>query len=78
MIYNPDILSTVKALRNLPCHYDTIDEERDWCGSPILDKKWIHAREAHMFTLISLSEAKLFTMEKFPVWTSSIPKERMD
>lgn len=60
------------------CRCDIADAAGDWCGSIVLDEKWLKrsARKGTMFEFIALSEAKAFTEEECPAWTYYIPKER--
>ncbi|XHF98560.1 hypothetical protein AWENTII_002109 [Aspergillus wentii] len=75
VIRDSDMDSTKQSDTGL-CQCDIVDKNGDWCGSIVLDEKWIHRREAHIFSFIAISEAKRFTDDECPVWTYYIPKER--
>ncbi|KAF9884823.1 hypothetical protein FE257_001239 [Aspergillus nanangensis] len=76
VIRDANTKGTIKQSGTGLCQCDIVDAEGDWCGSIVLDDRWIRARQAHIFTFIAISEAKRFTMDECPVWTYYIPKER--
>lgn len=62
---------------------DIADHNGDWCGSIVLDEKWVRAQEASenglensRYTFIALSDAKAFTQDECDVWTYYITSER--
>lgn len=63
-------------LGNGLCRYDIADEIGDWCGSLVLDDRWIRNTEVSKHEFIAISEAKAFTQEECDIWTYYIPKER--
>lgn len=58
------------------CSYDIADDIGDWCGSIVLDEKWLSHTKASQHEFIAISEAKAFTEEECEIWTYYIPKER--
>ena len=58
------------------CRYDIVDEIGDWCGSLVLDEKWITKSRRSNHDFIAISEAKALTKDECDVWTYYIPKER--
>lgn len=58
------------------CRYDIADQIGDWCGSLVLDEKWINDSGLSRHEFIAISDAKAFTHEECDVWTYYIPKER--
>ena len=58
------------------CRYDIADEIGDWCGSLVLDEKWITKSRRSKHDFIAISEANAFTKDECDVWTYYIPKER--
>lgn len=56
--------------------YDITDDIGDWCGSIVLDQKWVSHTKASQHEFIAISEAKAFTEEECEIWTYYIPKER--
>lgn len=58
------------------CRYDIADDIGDWCGSLVLDEKWIRKSWRSKHDFIAISEAKAFTKDECDVWTYYIPKER--
>jgi hypothetical protein len=65
------------------CRYDIADDIGDWCGSIVLDERWIAAEKSSRRELegskrefIALSDAKNFTTDECGIWTYYIPKER--
>jgi hypothetical protein len=57
------------------CRCSIADAAGDWCGSIVLNSKWIR-EQSSTGHFIAMSEAKAFTMEECPTWTYYIPKER--
>ena len=58
------------------CRYDIVDEIGDWCGSLVLDEKWITKSRRSKHDFIAISEAKAFTKDECDVWAYYISKER--
>jgi hypothetical protein len=56
------------------CHI--ADDIGDWCGSIILDERWIKKATSARQEFIAISEAKKFTAEECDIWTYYIPTER--
>ncbi|KAI9685988.1 MAG: hypothetical protein M1822_003971 [Bathelium mastoideum] len=56
------------------CHIG--DSNGDWCGSIVLDEKWVKSTSSARQEFIAISEAKKFAREECDIWTYYIPKER--
>jgi hypothetical protein len=48
----------------------------DWCGSIVLDSRYISKMKIAKQEFIALSEAKKFTHEECEIWSYYVPKER--
>ena len=57
-------------------HCDIVDKAGDWCGSIILPRGWITARQGIPLFFIAISDARTLTAEECPVWNYYIPKEK--
>lgn len=77
-------MSTIGGSRGLH-RYDIADDAGDWCGTIVLDSRWVQnwqlrnrnrdfAGSRHEF--LAISEAKYFTREECDTWTYYIPIER--
>ena len=59
------------------CRCDIFDEKGDWCGSLVVDEKWItESPPCSKHEFIAISEAKAFTEDECEAWTYYIPKGR--
>jgi hypothetical protein len=74
-----------RKIENGLCRYDITDETGDWCGSIMLDEKWVErknaealekGKEASKHEFIAISEAKSFTADECEIWNYYIPKDR--
>jgi hypothetical protein len=52
------------------------DKFGDWCGSIILDARWVGSAKTAKQEFIAISEAKKFTEEECGTWSYYVPKER--
>jgi hypothetical protein len=52
------------------------DDNGDWCGSIVLNSKWVKKCKYARQELIAISEAKAFSLLECESWTYYIPKER--
>ncbi|KAF2865546.1 hypothetical protein BDV95DRAFT_507092 [Massariosphaeria phaeospora] len=52
------------------------DDNGDWCGSIVLNSKWVKRCRYAQQELIAISEAKAFSLLECESWTYYIPKER--
>jgi hypothetical protein len=52
------------------------DKFGDWCGSIVLDNKWLENTKTAKQEFIAISEAKKFTDEECGTWSYYIPMER--
>ena len=52
------------------------DKFGDWCGSIMLDAKWVGSAKTAKQEFIAISEAKKFTEEECGTWSYYVPKER--
>ena len=56
------------------CHI--ADGNGDWCGSIVLDKRWVQSTKYARQEFIAISEAKNFSDDECNDWTYYIQKER--
>lgn len=73
---DPNSLHRNKTLAQGRNWYDILDTQGDWCGCIALNEIFIPKGDTYKCTFIAISEAKRFTMEECPFWTSYIPKKR--
>lgn len=52
------------------------DDNGDWCGSVVLNSKWVKRCKYARQELIAISEAKAFSLLECESWTYYIPKDR--
>lgn len=52
------------------------DDNGDWCGSIVLNRRWVRKCKYARQELIAISEAKAFSLLECESWTYYIPKER--
>lgn len=52
------------------------DDNGDWCGSIVLNSKWVKKCKYARQEMIAISESKAFTFLECESWTYYIPKER--
>lgn len=52
------------------------DDNGDWCGSIVLNSKWVKRCKYARQELIAISEAKAFSLLECESWTYYIPKDR--
>jgi hypothetical protein len=52
------------------------DDNGDWCGSVVLNSKWVKKCKYARQEFIAVSEAKAFSLLECESWTYYIPKER--
>jgi hypothetical protein len=52
------------------------DKFGDWCGSIVLDNRWVENTKTAKHEFIAISEAKKFTDAECGTWSYYIPKER--
>ncbi|KAF1836176.1 HET-domain-containing protein [Decorospora gaudefroyi] len=52
------------------------DKFGDWCGSIMLDARWVGNAKTAKQEFIAISEAKKFTEEECETWSYYVPKER--
>jgi len=55
---------------------DIADKAGDWCGTIVLNEKWIENRAGTLLQFIAISDAKSFTKKECPNWTHYIPKDQ--
>ncbi|KAH7397014.1 heterokaryon incompatibility protein-domain-containing protein [Phaeosphaeria sp. MPI-PUGE-AT-0046c] len=66
--------NSLSASGNARCNI--ADSFGDWCGSIMLDARWLRSTKAAKQEFIALSEAKKFSDEECNTWSYYIPKER--
>jgi hypothetical protein len=52
------------------------DKFGDWCGTIMLDARWVSGAKTAKQEFIAISEAKRFTEDECRIWSYYIPKER--
>jgi hypothetical protein len=52
------------------------DKFGDWCGSIVLDNRWVENTKTAKHEFIAISEAKKFTDAECGTWSYYVPKER--
>ena len=56
------------------CH--VADGMGDWCGTVVVNTRWLVEQRSSQQEFVAVSEARSFTLDECPEWTYYVPKER--